>query len=88
MREILLYRLHSFGMDAKIAPLQHYEEVYTSKYKMVRIWKVLNVDAESKRLAASGENRACDGGGWYCPGSYPDALNQVLAKKRDFKLSN
>lgn len=53
---------------------------------MVRIWKVLDVDEESKRAAAAGENRECDAGGWYCPGGYPDALKEVLAKKRDFKM--
>ena len=86
MRESLLYRIHSYGMDPRIAPLKHYEEVYMSKFKMVRIWKVLDVDEDSKAFIASGKNRQCDAGGWYCPGSYPEALREVLAKKRDFKM--
>jgi dolichyl-diphosphooligosaccharide--protein glycosyltransferase len=48
MRESLLYRLHSYGRDTEIEPLEHYEEVYQSKHSMVRIWKVLDVDVESK----------------------------------------
>ena len=87
MRESLLYRMHSTGFDPSVAPLKYYEEAYTSKYKMVRIFKVLDVDEESKRFVASGANRNCDAGGWYCPGSYPDALKEVLAKKKDFKQS-
>ena len=35
----LLYRLHGWGLDEKIAPLQHFEEVYTTSHKMVRIYK-------------------------------------------------
>ena len=88
MRESLLYKLHSFGMQAEVPELEKYEEVYTSKYKMVRIWKVLDVDEESKRAAAAGENKKCDAGGWYCPGEYPEALRDVLSKKRDFQLSH
>ncbi|EEH59053.1 glycosyltransferase family 66 protein, partial [Micromonas pusilla CCMP1545] len=82
MRESLLYRLHSYGRDTEIEPLEHYEEVYQSKHSMVRIWKVLDVDVESK---GAGAHRACDGGGWYCPGGYPDALRETLASKRDFQ---
>eukprot|EP00982_Pelagococcus_subviridis_P014179 31311-Pelagococcus_subviridis.AAC.10 len=99
MRESLLYRLHSYGRDTEIEPLEHYEEVYQSKHSMVRIWKVLDVDVESKGAfytlvpirprrrdkIASGAHRACDGGGWYCPGGYPDALRETLASKRDFQ---
>ena len=88
MRESLLYKLHSFGMQADVPELEKYEEVYTSKYKMVRIWKVLDVDEESKRAAAAGENKKCDAGGWYCPGEYPEVLRDVLSKKRDFQLSH
>jgi dolichyl-diphosphooligosaccharide--protein glycosyltransferase len=86
MRESLLFRLHSYGMSPDVEPLEKYEEVYASKYKMVRIWKVLEVDEESKRIAAEGGNRECDAGGWYCPGTYPAALEDVLSKKKDFKM--
>ena len=86
MRESLLFRLHSYGMSPDVEPLEKYEEVYASKYKMVRIWKVLEVDEESKRIAAEGGNHECDAGGWYCPGTYPAALEDVLSKKKDFKM--
>ena len=38
-----------------------------------------------KDKIASGAHHACDGGGWYCPGGYPDALRETLASKRDFQ---
>ena len=62
MRESLLYKLHSFGMQAEVPELEKYEEVYTSKYKMVRIWKVLDVDEESKRGGGGREQEVRRGG--------------------------
>ena len=44
MKNSLLYRLHSFGMADDVTSLEHYEEVYTSPKKMVRVYKVLGVD--------------------------------------------
>ena len=31
------------------------------------------------------KNRLCDGGGWFCPGQYPPALQKILVQKKDFK---
>jgi len=76
MRESLLYRIHSYGMDPKIAPLKLYEEVFTSKYKMVRIWKVLDVAERYEPPRVAGR-----------PGEYAPALKSILEKKRDFKLA-
>jgi dolichyl-diphosphooligosaccharide--protein glycosyltransferase len=72
MAQSLLYKLVSFqGAVAK----ERFEEVYTSKYRKVRIYKVVNVSDKSKQWAADPANRLCDApGSWYCPGQYPPAL--------------
>ena len=45
-------------------------QVYTSKYRKVRIYKVKGVSQISKRYLADPANRACDRpGSWYCPGA-------------------
>ena len=85
MRQSLLYRLHSYGKAVDVEPLEKYEEVFQSKNAMVRIWKVLDVDEESKEFVKSGANRRCDAGGWYCPGGYPEALKDVLSGKVDYQ---
>ena len=85
MRQSLLYRLHSYGKATDVEPLEKYEEVFQSKNSMVRIWKVLEVDEESKEYVRSGANRRCDAGGWYCPGVYPEALEDVLKGKVDYQ---
>ena len=54
---------------------ERFQEVYTSKYRKVRIYKVVNVSEKSKRWLADPANRLCDApGSWYCPGQYPPAL--------------
>ena len=54
-------------MQAEVPELEKYEEVYTSKYKMVRIWKVLDVDEESKRAAARERTRSATRGDGTAP---------------------
>jgi dolichyl-diphosphooligosaccharide--protein glycosyltransferase len=72
MAESLLYKLVSFQGSVSSA---RFEEVYTSKYRKVRIYKVVNVSEKSKAWAADPANRLCDApGSWYCPGQYPPAL--------------
>ena len=88
MKESLLFKLSAYGLVPNVEALEHYEEAYTSKNKMVRIWKVLGVDEETKRATNAGEHRKCDPGGWYCPGEYPEALREVLSKKKDFQLDH
>mmetsp|Transcript_45472 Transcript_45472/g.147758 ORF Transcript_45472/g.147758 Transcript_45472/m.147758 type:complete len:246 (+) Transcript_45472:1382-2119(+) len=73
MEESLLYRLHGWGLDEKIAPLQHFEEVYTTSHKMVRIYKVRDVSAESKAWRQQ-----------HGPG-YPPALEEVLKTSKAFQ---
>ena len=72
MAQSLLYKLVSFQGSVSN---QRFEEVYTSRYRKVRIYKVVNVSDKSKRWAADPANRLCDApGSWYCPGQYPPAL--------------
>jgi dolichyl-diphosphooligosaccharide---protein glycosyltransferase len=55
-----------------------FQEVYSSKYRKVRIYKVVNVDEESKAWVANPANRMCDheDGSGFCPGAYPPALKK------------
>jgi dolichyl-diphosphooligosaccharide--protein glycosyltransferase len=63
-----------------------FQEVYSSKYGKVRIFKVLSVSQESKEWAANPANRVCDApGSWYCAGKYPPALEWLEAKKKAFR---
>ena len=86
MRNSLLFKLSAHGIVPGVEALEKYEEAYTSKHKMVRVWKVLDVDQETKRATNAGEHKTCDPGGWYCPGAYPEKLREVLSTKRDFQL--
>ena len=88
MRQSLLFKLSASGIAPDVEALTHYEEAYTSKNRMVRIWKVLDVDEETKRATNAGEHKVCDAGGWYCPGQYPEKLREVLSTKRDFQLEH
>ena len=47
--------------------------MYTSKYRKVRIYQVVNVSEKSKKWAVTGERLRRAGVG-YCPGQYPPAL--------------
>ena len=54
-------------------------QVYTSKYRKVRIYKVLDIDMESRAWLADPANKLCDApGSWYCPGQYPPAIRSKL----------
>ncbi len=62
-----------------------FKEVYSTKYRKVRIYKIFGVDKESKAWVADPDNRVCDvKGGWYCRGQYPPALDKILKVKKDF----
>ena len=77
MAQSLLYKLVSFQGSVST---ERFEEVYTSRYRKVRIYKVVNVSEKSKRWAADPANRLCDApGSWYCPGQYPPALAKFTA---------
>ncbi|KPA86001.1 putative mitochondrial oligosaccharyl transferase subunit [Leptomonas pyrrhocoris] len=89
MRASLLYNLH----ENKVAPGVEvdpalFQEVYTSKYGLVRIYKVMNVSRESKRWVADPANRVCNPpGSWICPGQYPPAkeIQAMLAHRVEFE---
>eukprot|EP00934_Nitzschia_sp_Nitz4_P004135 Nitzschia sp. Nitz4//scaffold7_size249615//51352//54449//NITZ4_001152-RA/size249615-augustus-gene-0.252-mRNA-1//-1//CDS//3329558367//4125//frame0 len=84
MERSLLYRLHGHKVKKGVeADPSKWQEVFRSKYGRVRIYKILNVAEESKQWVQ--ENVHCDTeGSWFCPGSYPPGLADVLAHKRDF----
>ena len=91
MAESLLYNLHSHnqardynGNLIQVNP-KLFQEVFTSKYKKVRIFKVMGVSEKSKAWVADPANRDCDvPGGWFCRGQYPPALHKLIAKRNDF----
>jgi dolichyl-diphosphooligosaccharide--protein glycosyltransferase len=89
MAKSLLYNIHSAGRKPGIGPNpKYFTEAYTSKYGLIRIFKVMNVSEESKKFTADPANRICDApGSWYCTGQYPPAeeLQEVLRRKKSFK---
>ena len=59
-----------------------YEEVFTSTYQKVRIYKVNKVSQASKAWVADPANRICDPpGSWQCSGQYPPAIQSMLPDK-------
>jgi len=85
MEKSLLYKLHSHERaEGVIASPDLFEEVFSSKYGKVRIYKILQVSEESKQWAADPKNKLCDEGGWFCPGQYPPGLIPILNRKKDF----
>jgi len=87
MGESLLWKLHGHNMKAGVqADPSLFEEAYTSKYGLVRIFKVLNISQQSKAWAINQSNWKCDApGSWFCPGEYPAALNSLMSKRKAFK---
>ena len=86
MRRSLLYNLHGFGLKQGIVVSPNlFTPVFSSKYGKVRIYKIKNVDMESRKWAADPANRKCDApGSWFCPGQYPPGLSTILSRKKDF----
>mmetsp|Transcript_42044 Transcript_42044/g.101076 ORF Transcript_42044/g.101076 Transcript_42044/m.101076 type:complete len:877 (-) Transcript_42044:151-2781(-) len=86
MERSLLYRLHGNQIKPNVsADPAKWKEVYRSKYGRVRIYKILEVDEDSKAWVADEANRLCDvPGGWFCRGQYPPGLHDILSKKTDF----
>lgn len=91
MEKSLLYRLHSGNQYSKpgvTVDAELFENVFNSKYGKVRIWKVLNVDEDSKAWVADPANRKCDPpGSWQCAGQYPPAMQAMgdLQNKKAFR---
>mmetsp|Transcript_129957 Transcript_129957/g.404220 ORF Transcript_129957/g.404220 Transcript_129957/m.404220 type:complete len:159 (+) Transcript_129957:207-683(+) len=87
MAESLLWKLHSHNQrkGVRVNP-KMFKEVYTSKYKLVRIFKVLNISEESKAWAADPANWKCDApGSWYCEGAYPPEFSKLIEQRKAFK---
>merc|ERR1712194_700497 len=87
MNQSVLWRMHGHNQrkGVKVNPLL-FEEAYTSKYNLVRIFKVLNISEESRTWAMDPSNWKCDApGSWYCGGQYPPALGQLFQKRKAFK---
>lgn len=84
MERSLLFRLHGHQIKKGVeADPEKWKEVFRSKYGRVRIYKILGVDQESRDWVV--QNRACDvDGSWFCPGSYPPGLSDILSRKKDF----
>ncbi|CAJ1453245.1 unnamed protein product [Effrenium voratum] len=86
MRESFVYNAvkHKLLPGVQLDP-KLFKEVHTTKYGLMRIFKVLNVSEESKAWVADPKNRICDApGSWYCVGQYPPALNKLIAKRKNF----
>eukprot|EP00747_Dinoflagellata_sp_TGD_P064097 gnl/TRDRNA2_/TRDRNA2_153735_c1_seq1.p1 gnl/TRDRNA2_/TRDRNA2_153735_c1~~gnl/TRDRNA2_/TRDRNA2_153735_c1_seq1.p1 ORF type:complete len:644 (-),score=116.44 gnl/TRDRNA2_/TRDRNA2_153735_c1_seq1:134-1894(-) len=86
MGESLLWKLSNHGekRGTKVNP-KYFEEAYTTKYRFVRIFKVVNISQESKDWVADPANRKCDvPGSWYCPGQYPPALDKLIHSRKAF----
>lgn len=71
MRKSVLYRLHNYRLNPQAGQinLKYFREAYTTKNRMVRIYKILKVSKKSKRHPF---------------GSYPPALDKTLEKAKDF----
>ncbi len=76
VQKSLLFNLvmHGRHRDAKL-DTRYFQEVFSSKYGLLRVYKVLDVDQKTKQWLADPANRLCDRpGSWYCPGQYPSAI--------------
>jgi len=68
----LLYQLHSYRFVPSVPKPQYFDEAYTTRNRMVRIYKVKNVSEESKEYCAQHH-------------TYPPALEPVLAQSNRFE---
>jgi dolichyl-diphosphooligosaccharide--protein glycosyltransferase len=78
----LIYKLYYHGVKPGVhASEDKFKEVFRGHYGKVRIFMIRS-SKESKEWVE--QNRECDAGGWFCPGKYPPALQDILNKKKDF----
>jgi len=85
MAASMLYKMHRHNLekDVKVNP-KYFEDVFSSKYGLVRIFKILNVSMESRNWLADPANRKCDRpGSWYCPGQYPPGFEKPPSSHRN-----
>lgn len=85
MASSFLYKAVKHNMEGVRLDPKLFKEVHTTKYGLMRIFKVLGVSEESKNWIADPANRKCDApGSWYCVGQYPPALSKLIAKRKNF----
>merc|ERR1712139_448477 len=87
MEKSLLYKLVKNNIDAGATVNDElFQEVHTTQYGYMRIYKVQNVSQASKKWGMNPDNRKCDApGSWYCVGEYPPALSPLIDKREAFK---
>ena len=73
IKNSMLYQVHSYGLDPDVNEPKYFEEAYTTEHSMVRIFKVKDVDEESKEWIRQHH-------------TYPPALDHILEMKQDFRL--
>jgi len=86
MAKSFLYKAvnHNVKDGVRLNP-KLFQEVHSTKYGLLRVYKVLNISQESKDWIADPANRVCDApGSWYCVGQYPPALKPLIDKRRNF----
>merc|ERR1711964_46263 len=84
VQKSLLFNLVANGRNrhAKVDE-RYFREVFSSKYGLLRVYQIKDVDAKSKAWLANPRNRKCDRpGSWYCPGQYPPAVKPPPSKHR------
>merc|ERR1712216_1103118 len=69
MKESVLWKLHHYRLERSVTKLEYFEEAYTTKNRMIRIYKILKVDEKSKKPPF---------------GTYPPKIQKVRAKAKDF----
>jgi dolichyl-diphosphooligosaccharide--protein glycosyltransferase len=87
MAESFLYKAVNHGEKegVRLSP-KFWKEVHTTKYGLLRVFKVMNVSEESKAWISNPANRVCDApGSWYCVGQYPPAISKLISMRRNFK---
>eukprot|EP00927_Polykrikos_kofoidii_P015155 TRINITY_DN16721_c0_g1_i1.p1 TRINITY_DN16721_c0_g1~~TRINITY_DN16721_c0_g1_i1.p1 ORF type:complete len:904 (-),score=115.71 TRINITY_DN16721_c0_g1_i1:90-2756(-) len=86
MARSLLYKLVSHNVKPGVKVSQSFfKEVHTTKYGLMRVYKVMNISQTSKDWIADPANRICDApGSWYCVGQYPPAIKDLISKRRNF----
>merc|ERR1712167_175801 len=86
MRRSLVYSLVNYRLGEGVPefPNATFHEVHLTANRLVRIYKVLNVSADSKDYCAAGRGYKAWYAGEPVRGAYPPGLREVLASKQDF----
>jgi len=87
MKRSLIFNAVNYRLDPNVPefPPETYEEAYTSKNRMVRIYKVLKVSKKSRKYGKEGHGYKSWLAGRPLLSAYPPALQKILDEKEDFK---